>query len=257
MEVYRHCSYKRRVIVWLEYFIIVTLSVCSVALFLYYQEKEARTVYLEGDRPVLDGRVSQAFTEREKYNLDIKYVYDYQMYVGEYKVVNEGRSGVIERTTITEYYNGEEYKSTVLEEVVVEEAVPRLVHIGAKKKAEYVVPVSGYVLSSGFGNRWGRNHNGIDLALPSGTPVYSACSGIVIRSEWYSGYGMCVDIDHGNGVVVRYAHLSEINVSDGQTVSQGEQLGLSGNTGNSTGPHLHFEIRIDDGPVNPLDYLDI
>lgn len=84
----------------------------------------------------------------------------------------------------------------------------------------------------------------------------ATAAGTVIRAEYYAGYGNCVDIDHGNGVISRYGHLSKINVSLGQSVSQGEVIALSGNTGNSTGPHLHFELRMNGEAVNPYDYID-
>ena len=94
-------------------------------------------------------------------------------------------------------------------------------------------------------------------ATTAGTPVSNSAAGTVIQSGWNGGYGISVYVDCGDGVVIRYGHLSEVYVEVGQTVSQGETLGLSGNTGNSTGPHLHFEMRIQDEVVDPLDYMDL
>jgi murein DD-endopeptidase MepM/ murein hydrolase activator NlpD len=115
-------------------------------------------------------------------------------------------------------------------------------------------PVSGPV-TSGFGVRWGRMHEGIDIAVPSGTPVGAAASGTVIFAGWMSGYGNLVAIDHGNGLSTAYGHNSSLVVSVGQTVSAGAVIAYSGSTGHSTGPHVHFEVRVNGTPVDPLGYL--
>jgi murein DD-endopeptidase MepM/ murein hydrolase activator NlpD len=115
-------------------------------------------------------------------------------------------------------------------------------------------PVSGPV-TSGFGVRWGRMHEGIDIAVPSGTPVGAAASGTVIFAGWMSGYGNLVAIDHGNGLSTAYGHNSSLVVSVGQTVSAGTLIAYSGSTGHSTGPHVHFEVRVNGTPVDPLGYL--
>lgn len=115
--------------------------------------------------------------------------------------------------------------------------------------------------SSGFGFRIHpltqvrKMHAGIDMAAPIGTPVRSAGSGVVLSAGWGGGYGNLVQIDHGNGLVTRYAHLSQINVAAGQPVSMGTSVGLMGSTGASTGSHLHFETRIQGNPVNPACFM--
>jgi murein DD-endopeptidase MepM/ murein hydrolase activator NlpD len=118
----------------------------------------------------------------------------------------------------------------------------------------FIWPVSGPVVS-GFGMRWGRMHTGIDIAVPSGTPIHAAASGTVIYSGWMSGYGNLVFIDHGGGLSTGYAHQSSIAVSNGTHVSQGQVVGYVGCTGHCFGPHLHFEVRINGSPVDPLGYL--
>ena len=115
-------------------------------------------------------------------------------------------------------------------------------------------PVAGPV-TSGFGSRWGRMHEGIDIAVGSGTPVHAAAAGTVIYAGWVSGYGNIVVIDHGNGLSTAYAHNSSLVVGQGATVGTGFVVALSGNTGHSTGPHVHFEVRVNGVPVDPLAYL--
>ena len=121
----------------------------------------------------------------------------------------------------------------------------------------YRIPTENYIISSNFGPRWGRLHSGVDMAAPGGTPIYATDGGEVIRASYYSGYGNCIDIDHGNGRVTRYGHCSKILVNVGDMVYQGQLIGLVGSTGNSTGNHLHFEIRFNDVPTDPRPYLGI
>jgi murein DD-endopeptidase MepM/ murein hydrolase activator NlpD len=115
-------------------------------------------------------------------------------------------------------------------------------------------PVSGSV-TSGFGIRWGRMHEGIDIAVAEGTPVRAAAAGTVIYAGWLGGYGNLVVVDHGNGLSTAYAHNSSLGVGVGQSVAAGEVVSYSGNTGNSTGPHVHFEVRVNGSAVDPLGYL--
>ena len=115
-------------------------------------------------------------------------------------------------------------------------------------------PVSGPV-TSGFGSRWGRMHEGIDIAVGQGTPVHAAGAGTVIYAGWMEGYGNLVVIDHGNGLSTAYGHNSALASSVGQAVSAGEVVAYSGSTGHSTGPHVHFEVRVNGSPVDPLGYL--
>jgi murein DD-endopeptidase MepM/ murein hydrolase activator NlpD len=115
-------------------------------------------------------------------------------------------------------------------------------------------PVNGPVVS-GFGMRWGRLHAGIDIAASEGTPIHAAASGRVITAGWLAGYGNMVFIDHGGGLSTGYAHQSSIAVSSGQTVTQGQVVGYVGCTGHCFGPHLHFEVRVNGNPVDPLGYL--
>ena len=129
-----------------------------------------------------------------------------------------------------------------------------VVTTGAPSASGFVWPVHG-VLTSGFGWRWGRMHEGIDLAVSTGTPVVASSAGTVIVAGWMGGYGNLVVVDHGGGISTAYAHNTSVTVAVGQQVAQGQLIAYSGNTGNSTGPHVHFEVRVGGGVVDPLGYL--
>ena len=118
----------------------------------------------------------------------------------------------------------------------------------------YAWPVSGPVTSP-FGWRWGRMHEGIDIAVPSGTPVHAAAAGTVIYASWMEGSGKFVIVDHGGGIATAYGHNTSLTVAVGQHVDQGTVIAYSGSTGHSTGPHVHFEVRVNGNAVDPLGYL--
>ena len=125
---------------------------------------------------------------------------------------------------------------------------------GAASAAGFVWPVHG-VLTSGFGWRWGRMHEGVDIAVANGTPVVAAKAGVVIVAGWMGGYGNLVVVDHGGGVATAYGHNTSVTVGIGQQVEQGQLIAYSGSTGHSTGPHVHFEVRINGSAVDPMGYL--
>jgi len=117
-----------------------------------------------------------------------------------------------------------------------------------------VWPTHG-TLTSRFGPRWGRMHEGVDLSNRHGTPVVAALGGTVTFAGWYGGYGQLVRIDHGNGLETRYGHLSSMGVRAGQPVAAGDPVGAMGTTGSSTGVHLHFEVRLEGRAYDPLPAL--
>ncbi|WP_380052751.1 DUF5930 domain-containing protein [Falsihalocynthiibacter sp. SS001] len=126
----------------------------------------------------------------------------------------------------------------------------------AATKAPFSLPIkSAFRFTSGFGPRWGRMHNGTDFAGAHGTPIHATGDGVVIDAGWHSGYGRLVKVQHEFGIVTYYAHMSKINVSKGQRVSRGDVIGAMGNTGRSTGTHLHYEIRVGGKPVNPMKFI--
>lgn len=126
----------------------------------------------------------------------------------------------------------------------------------AAQKAPFASPVkSAFRFTSGFGRRWGRMHQGTDFAAAHGTPIYATADGVVIHAGWQSGYGKLVKIQHQFGIETRYAHQSKIRVKVGQRVSRGQRIGDMGNTGRSTGTHLHYEVRVGGKAVNPMIYI--
>lgn len=127
----------------------------------------------------------------------------------------------------------------------------RHVRIVARSRPALSWPLTGPI-TSGFGPRWGRWHRGIDLAAPAGTPVRAAASGQVSGVGWTEDYGRTVEINHGGGTSSFYAHLSRVLVEPGQRVERGTIVSTVGRTGRTTGPHLHFEIRLEGEPVDPL-----
>lgn len=123
------------------------------------------------------------------------------------------------------------------------------------------MPLDGSRMSSSYGMRdhpvlrQRRRHNGVDLAAPTGTPIYATADGIVGRADWFSSYGLYVSIDHGADLETRYAHMSRLAVAQGERVKKGDVIGYVGSTGRSTGPHLHYEVRVDGVAVNPIPYM--
>ncbi len=122
-------------------------------------------------------------------------------------------------------------------------------------------PIEKMSLSSSYGMRvhpvTGKlaRHQGIDIPAPRGTPIYATADGIVGRAQWLGGYGNYVEVEHGNAIQTRYGHMSSYAVSSGQQVKKGDILGYVGSTGRSTGNHLHYEVRIDGAPVNPMPFV--
>lgn len=134
-------------------------------------------------------------------------------------------------------------------------ARPRTVSIPSR------MPLQGAALTSGFGMRTHpvlggrRGHKGIDLSSPIGTPIYATADAVVTRADWFSSYGLFISLDHGAALETRYGHLSRLNVAEGQSVRKGDLIGYVGSTGRSTGPHLHYEVRISGTAVNPVPYM--
>ena len=198
----------------------------------------------------------------EDYEAEIEYIPNDDWYTTEKKTLQEPSAGHHNVMAEVTYHNDKEVGSDYLKEEVTYEAVAKIVERGTKIPPSYIKPIVGGRLTSGFGRRnrptkgASSYHKGIDWATATGTAVMASSGGVVIKAGWGSGYGNVVYIQHPDGKVTRYGHLSKILVSAGQAVSQGQKIALSGNTGVSTGPHIHFEILVNGVQVNPFDYLN-
>jgi murein DD-endopeptidase MepM/ murein hydrolase activator NlpD len=180
--------------------------------------------------------------------------------LGEQSVKVNGVEGARVTETVIVRHDGEEV-SRNKSETVLSAPVNEVILVGTYAESipwdgeEFMNPVSG-TLTSKMGWRWGRIHKGIDIGAPMGEPVYASKGGVVIAAGYNEGgYGNMVEIDHLDGSMTLYAHLSAISVEEGQEVLAGELVGLVGSTGRSTGPHLHFEVIIDGAIADPLDYV--
>lgn len=206
-------------------------------------------------------RMEEVYYE-EDYEAEIVYVDNDNWYTTETKTLQEPSAGHRIVVANVSYRNNEETNREILKEEITYEAVPKIVERGTKIPPTYIKPISGGRQSSGFGRRRAPTrgassyHKGIDWATPVGTAVMASSAGTVAKAGWGSGYGYVVYINHADGRQTRYGHLSKVLVSPGQKVAQGQKIALSGNTGVSTGPHVHFEILINGSQVNPLNYLN-
>ncbi len=182
------------------------------------------------------------------------------MYVGDYKLKEQGQDGLKKVEVETTYVNGILENEQILQEVVVKEPTSTIMMTGTKWKevtasGEFNNPANGK-LTSRFGTRWGRMHEGIDIGAPVGTAIRAADAGVVISAKYISGYGNTVILDHGNGINTLYGHASELLVVVGQTVEKNELIARVGRTGSTTGSCLHFEVRRNGQPIDPLPYLN-
>jgi len=183
-------------------------------------------------------------------------------YVGYSSVISSGVKGVLAKRQSVVYVNGVEVSSKELASQVVSEPVDEVVLIGTKqvssstvKKLGFIFPLpkGTYVQTSYYGD--GRGHKGLDYGADRGTSIFSVKSGTVTFSGSNGNYGLCVIVDHGNGLKTLYAHCDKLLVGKGEKVSAGQVIGTVGNTGRSTGDHLHFELIVNGSNVNPAPYL--
>ncbi|MCI2049076.1 MAG: peptidoglycan DD-metalloendopeptidase family protein [Lachnospiraceae bacterium] len=198
----------------------------------------------------------------EDYTADVIYKDNPDWYITKTEVVQEASKGHRRVIALNSYEDSDKVSTSIVKEEVTREAVPEIIERGTKVPPTFIWPVSGGSISSGFGHRsspggiGSTNHQGLDIAVSTGTAVMASSSGTVTVAGWQSGYGYVVYINHADGKQTRYGHLSRVLVHVGQSVIQGQKIALSGSTGNSTGPHLHFEMRINGTAVNPLSYLN-
>ncbi len=212
-------------------------------------------------KPFLTVVVTMEQNKNEAIKHETKVVENSNMYKGDTKVTQEGQDG--EKAVHYEYemINGITTATIKVAETVKKEPVAHVVEKGTKVvpsrgTGNLAWPASGGYISSHVGYRWGRLHKGIDIARPSNYTIKAADNGTVVEAGYSGGFGNKVVINHNNGLRTIYAHLSSIHVSVGQTVTKGQQIGVMGSTGNSTGVHLHFEVYKNGALQNPLDYLN-
>ncbi|NLD19996.1 MAG: peptidoglycan DD-metalloendopeptidase family protein [Clostridiales bacterium] len=244
--------------------------------------REAKEKLMKGDDG--DGYITVVTTEEQVKKETIEFEEEYKaepdLYVGETKVETEGREGSKKVTKKVVKENGETVDEEVTDEEVIKEPQEQIVLAGTRTYDGYGggeygeadagvsydrtaiystlgTPVDKVYVSSWFGQRWGRLHRGIDFALAQGSNIYAADGGKVYFVGVSGGYGNVIKVDHGNGMQTYYAHCSKMLVSQGQSVARGEVIGLVGSTGNSTGSHLHFEVIVNGGCVNPAGLLGL
>ena len=183
------------------------------------------------------------------------------LYKDETYVQQEGADGRQAITGTITKKNGKEIKRDISKKEVIKEPVKKIVLIGTKERPKtdptgtFATPIRGATITSEFGARWGRMHEGIDYGAATGTPIYASDGGTVTLAGVYGGYGNCVEIKHSGGYSTRYGHMSRFAVSQGEKVYQGQVIGYVGNTGRSTGSHLHFEVRLNGVAQNPRNYV--
>lgn len=223
-------------------------------------------VQLSEEVPYLQVTTTREVTYNEVIDYETETSYDDDMYKGESKVDVKGVEGEKEVTAFVTYKNGVAVKREVISEKVLSYPVTKKVRMGTREtrtpvsegsggSGDYFWPVDGGYISAYQGD--GRGHKGIDIAAPYGTPIYAAESGTVVEtgSGWNGGYGNCVKISHDDGNVTVYAHQSSIAIKYGDYVVKGQIIGYVGSTGDSTGNHLHFEVRSNGTYVNPTKYV--
>lgn len=254
----RICVHKR----WLKLSALAGLIVIAAALYgIYGLTQHIRHRYVEQENAQLRAENEKQRQQLDKLNHRVEAVEDTSRKLAEMSGVNQDQQPVMngaggpfipldEATAV-------ELKTNRLEQEL------RVYEVALRERATVpsIWPVEGS-LESGFGGRRNpfggssyENHEGQDIEAEMGTPVVAAASGTVIIACTQNGYGNVVYIDHGNGLSTRYGHLSHIDATVGQTIARGEVLGRVGSTGRSTGPHLHYEVRINNDPVNPRAYL--
>lgn len=210
--------------------------------------------------PLITVQTIEVATYIEEIPYGIAYENTSAIYKGEQTVKSRGKNG--EKEVVAEIIrnNGIEVGRTEIKSTILSQPSSQIVLVGTKDPPPLIgtgtfqYPIRG-TLTSRFGTRWGRLHAGIDLAAPTGTKIRASDGGKVIFSGYSGSYGYVVKIDHGGNRVTVYAHCSKLLVKVGEKVYQGQHIANVGNTGRSTGPHLHFEVQINGIAKNPLNYL--
>ena len=201
-------------------------------------------------------------TEETVIPYETEQILDSDILSGDTAIEREGQNGLSRIRREVSYINGEPQSSVILESETITASVSAVLHVGTRERLStgtYIWPTEG-TLTSYYGYRnisvGSSYHQGVDIAASTGTEIYAADGGVVIFSGTYGGYGYFIKIQHDNGDVTYYAHCSKLLKKSGEAVKQGELIAYMGNTGVSTGSHLHFELRIGgESSVDPLEYF--
>lgn len=210
--------------------------------------------------PMLTVTVEKRINYTEYIPYETEQKYDSSLTKGTNKTVQKGQNGENYITAVVTLVNLQETDRVIEKNEHICDPVTEIIRIGTKPKPKTAAtgrfgrPINGGYVSSAFGNRSRGYHTGIDYALSYGSPIYASDGGTVTYSGWSGGYGYMIKINHGNGYETLYAHCSRLNVSSGKKVAKGQVIAYVGSTGNSTGPHLHFEIRKNGSYMNPANY---
>ena len=251
----------------------ITISKANVSLDEVLSTEQATNMLLFGSttaanassqQPLITVNVERTKTQTEALAFETIKQENASLSRGEENVITEGVDGVQEVTYKVQEVNGVVIGSEEVSSNVLVEAIDEVVEVGVQYyvasrsdgggNGTYGWPVDG-VITSRFGWRSRGWHSGLDIAADLGTTIFAANEGTVIETNNESGYGLVVRIDHGDGMVTVYAHCGEFYVEVGDTVDRNTPIAAIGMTGTTTGPHVHFEIRVDGQAVNPLDYL--
>lgn len=223
--------------------------------------RDGEIVKINSPKPYITIELVEELEVEEETPFETVYETNEDMYKDVEEVKAEGVNGKAKKKIKKTSVNGEEVSSEVLSEETLLEPVSKVVVKGTKERpsgvgtGKFQTPANGYI-SSRFGPRWGTIHRGLDIAAPTGTPIVASDSGKVTYAGYNNGgYGYMVKISHGNGFETLYAHASQLYVSIGDVVNAGDTIAAIGSTGNSTGPHLHFEVIKNGEKVNPENYI--
>jgi murein DD-endopeptidase MepM/ murein hydrolase activator NlpD len=220
-----------------------------------------QTLNLYQVKPYVTVRTKEILVAEERVEYPVQYENTSNLYKGQSQVKAAGSYGAKSVRAEVVKENGQLVATTVLEETVLEQPVTQVTLVGTKTvpittgTGQLGIPVTNVEISSAFGSRGGGRHLGVDLRMPKGSPVMAADSGTVTKAAYSGSYGNLIIINHGNGMQTYYSHCNTINVSVGQTVTKGDVIGTIGATGNATGYHLHFEVRINGVAQNPVNYF--
>jgi len=224
--------------------------------------RAGKQVTVAKEVPFLSVEAIRRVEYNESIPFETKQVEDATIYKGSTKVVTAGRVGTRKIVADVTYVDNKEVSREILSSTVTQQPVTKVVHVGTKPRPKTVAtgrlsrPISGGIISSNYGMRRGSMHKGVDFAAKTGTRISAADGGTVTWAGWKrGGWGYLVVINHGNGIETYYAHNSKVTVRVGQKVAKGEQIAKMGSTGNSSGPHVHFEVHVNGRYVNPWKYI--